>query len=222
MQKAALYFNDIRLKPSQIHKLRGYVGNLFAEHDLIHNHDLDTGRTIYRYPLIQFKIINNTPCIIALTEKTIQALTQIFMNMDEMIIAGNRISIHEKDLKVEDTEFGFSEDVYAYQFPFSPWIALNQNNYKKYRAMKTEVEKKALLERILIGNILSMSKYLGVHLETSQTIKVGLQVTPSQVNLKGKQMIGFKGVFKTNFRIPDDLGIGKAVSRGYGTLRKLI
>jgi len=221
MKKAILYFNNIKLNPSQIHKLRGYVGNIFAEHDLIHNHDRQTGKSIYRYPLIQFKIIDNIPCIIALTEKAVQVFTEIFMTLDEIVIDGKIIPIFEKDLKVESVEFGFSSETFMYEFVL-PWIGLNQKNFKTFITFKTEREKNELLKRILIGNILSMSKYLGVHLEKEQQIQTSLQLKQAKVILKGKQMMGFKGLFKTNFRIPDYLGLGKSVSRGFGTIRRLL
>ncbi|CCK81112.1 CRISPR-associated endonuclease Cas6 [Desulfobacula toluolica] len=221
MKKAILYFNNIKLNSSQIHKLRGYVGNVFAEHDLIHNHDSVTGKSIYRYPLIQFKIIDHDPCIIALTEKAVQVFTEIFMTLDEIVIDGKVIPIFEKDLKVESVEFGFSSETFMYEF-VSPWASLNQKNFKIFITLKTETEKTELLKRILIGNILSMSKYLGVHLEKEQQIQTNLQLKPAKVILKGKQMMGFKGLFKTNFRIPDHLGLGKSVSRGFGTIRRLI
>ena len=34
-------------------------------------------------------------------------------------------------------------------------------------------------------------------------------------------MIGFKGYFYVNFEIPNDLGIGKSISRGFGTVKKV-
>jgi hypothetical protein len=83
MKKATLTFSNVRLNPSETHKFRGYVGNLFLEHDLIHNHDPVTGRHIYRYPLIQFKVIENMPQIIALTTKAVDIFTTIFMTMDQ-------------------------------------------------------------------------------------------------------------------------------------------
>jgi hypothetical protein len=221
MKKATLYFNNIMLNSSQIHKLRGYVGNVFSEHDLIHNHDADTGKSIYRYPLIQFKIIDNIPCIVALTEKAVQIFSKIFMALDEIVIDGKIIPIFEKDLKVEGMEFGFSEETFMYEF-ITPWAGLNQKNFKIFITLKSEIEKNNLLKKILIGNILSMSKYLGVHLEKEQQIKTDIQLKQTKVVLKGKQMIGFKGIFKTNFKIPDHLGLGKSVSRGYGTIRRLI
>lgn len=221
MKKAILYFNNIRLNPSQIHKLRGYVGNVFSEHDLIHNHDADTGKSIYRYPLIQFKIIDNTPCIIALTDKAVRVFTEIFMALNEIIIDGRKISINEKDLKIETIDFGFSQETVMYEF-ITPWIGLNQKNFAIFINLKNQKEKNDLLKRILIGNILSMSKYLGLQLNQGQKINAGLQLQQTKVTLKGQQMIGFKGMFKTNFMIPDHMGLGKSVSRGFGSVKKIL
>jgi len=221
MKKAILYFNNIKLNPSQIHKLRGYVGNVFAEHDLIHNHDRQTGKSIYRYPLIQFKIIDNTPCIIALTEKAVQVFTEIFMSLDEIVIDGRKIAINEKDLKIENVDFGFSKETFMYEF-ITPWIGLNQKNFLAYINLKTQKEKIDLLKRIVIGNILSMSKYLNLQLDQNQQINVALQLQHTKVTLKGQQMIGFKGMFKANFMIPDYMGLGKSVSRGFGSVKKIL
>ena len=220
MKKSTLILDNIRLNPSQIHKFRGFVGNLFMEHDLIHNHD-KTGKPIYRYPLIQFKLIDNTPVIIAITEPAIRIFSEIFMKMNEINIDGTVIPVFEKNLKVEDMEFGYSDETFVYEFA-SPWIGLNQANYKKYADSKTNEEKEGILKKSLIGNILSMSKFLNLWLEPDQQIKVDLKVTEKPVNLKGKHMIGFTGIFKVNFSIPDYLGLGKSVSRGFGVVRRMI
>jgi len=221
MKKATLYFNNIRINPSEIHKLRGYVGNIFSEYDLIHNHDLDTGKHIYRYPLIQFKLIDKIPCIIALTEKAVQVFTEIFLTLDEIDIGGRTIPINEKDIKIENVDFGFSKETFVYEF-ITPWIALNQRNYEKFKGMTTTENKKALLKRILTGNILSMAKYLGCHLEQDQRIQSDLNFRQGKATLKGKSMLGFEGMFKTNFLLPDHTGLGKSVSRGYGCIKKCI
>ena len=209
------------MNPSQIHKLRGYVGNLFKDHDLIHNHDLTTGKQIYRYPLIQFKLIDNTPGVVAITDKAIEIFTEIFMKLDEIRIDGTVIPVHEKDLQVETTDFGYADETFMYKF-VSPWIGLNQGNYQKYTATGNKSEKTTLLIQSMTGNILSMSKGLGCWLEKDQQIKLDIQLKEKPVNLKGKAMIGFTGIFKTNFLIPDYLGIGKSVSRGLGTVKRII
>ena len=220
MKKSTLLLNNVYLKPSQIHKFRGFVGNIFRDHDLIHNHDLKTGKPIYRYPLIQFKLIDKTPAIIAITDRAVKIFAEIFMKLDKIVIEDTVIPVFEKDLKIEEVEFGYSDEIFMYEFA-SPWIGLNQKNYQRYETSIFS-EKNEILKKTLIGNILSMAKYLDCWLEKNQKINIELQVREKRVNLKGKTMIGFSGIFKTNFIIPDGLGIGKSVSRGFGTVRRVI
>ena len=220
MKKATLRFGDVNLRASHIHKFRGFVGNLFKDYDLIHNHDLNTGKLIYRYPLIQFKLIDKTPCIVAITEPAVAIFLEIFMKMDNVVIDNVTIPIFEKDLKVDDAEFGFSDETFMYEF-MSPWIGLNQKNYQRYESSSLSVKNK-ILKKMLVGNILSMAKHLECWLDKSQQISVELQVKEKNIILKSKSMLGFTGIFKTNFIIPDDLGIGKSVSRGFGSVRRII
>jgi len=219
MKKSTLLLNNIYLKPSQIHKFRGFVGNAFKDHDLIHNHD-EKGKPIYRYPLIQFKLIDKTPAIIAITDHAVSIFAEIFMKLDKIIIEGTLIPVFEKDLKVEEVEFGYSDDIFMYEF-VSPWIGLNQKNFAKYNNAASG-ERNRILERAMTGNILSMSKHLDYWLSEDQKIKTVHKLKEIKVNLKGKSMTGFNGIFKTNFLIPDYLGIGKSVSRGFGAMRRIL
>lgn len=216
MKKATFSLNDIELKPHHTHKFRGYIGNTFADYDLIHNHNLISGKNLYRYPLIQFKIIDNTPTIIALTDNAVAIFTDIFMNLEQIVIDDIVIPVFEKNLKVEDVSFGYSDEHFMYQLK-SPWIALNQKNYQVFKNSNQD-EQSLMLSKILTGNILSMAKYLGYTLEHDQRIKTTLQIQQQTVTLKGNKVLGFTGYFKTNFHLPDDLGVGKSVSRGFGNV----
>jgi hypothetical protein len=86
MKKATLSFSNVNLGASHIHKFRGFIGNLFKNHDLIYNHDLKTGKPIYRYPLIQFKLIDRTPATIAITDRAVSIFAEIIMKLDKIII----------------------------------------------------------------------------------------------------------------------------------------
>ena len=219
MKKSTLLLNNIHLRPSQIHKFRGFVGNEFKEHDLIHNHD-EKGKPIYRYPLIQFKLIEKTPAIIAVTDKAVNIFSDIFMKLDKIIIEDTAIPVFEKDLKVEEVAFGYSDEIFMYEFA-SPWIGLNQKNFKKYNDAGND-ERNEILKKVMTGNILSMAKYLDCRLSKDQKIKIDHKLKKIKVNLKGKSMAAFTGIFKTNFCLPDYLGIGKSVSRGFGDVRRMI
>lgn len=221
MRISKLLFKNVYLRPSQIHKLRGFIGNMFRDHDLIHNHDAETGKLIYRYPLIQFKVLDRIPTVIAVTDDAVKLFSRLFLELDQVVIDGITIPVFEKDLRIETAELGYTHDTCAYQF-VSPWLALNQKNYFRYEAGKTSAEKASVLKKALIGNILSMSKNLGIWLEKDQQIYADIRVEETPVKLKGKSMSGFTGFFKTNFLIPDGLGIGKSVSRGFGTVRRII
>lgn len=219
MKKSTLLLNNVILRPSQIHKFRGFVGNTFKEHDLIHNHD-EKGNPLYRYPLIQFKLIEKMPAIIAITDRAVNIFAELFMELDKIVIEDTVIPVFEKDLKVEDVDFGYSDEIFMYEFA-SPWIGLNQKNFRKYNDAGSD-EKNQMLKRIMTGNILSMAKYLDCWLSRGQKIKIDHKLKEVKVNLKGKSMTGFNGIFKTNFCLPDYLGIGKSVSRGFGSLKRIL
>lgn len=218
MKQAKLLLSQVKMKPSTIHKFRGYVGELFKNYDVIHNHDKNTGKVYYRYPLIQFKTIEKEAAIIAITEKAISVFSEIFMNLEKIEIEDQIIPVHEKNLTVRDVEFGISETPQKYEFQ-SPWLALNQKNYRKYKSFENMKEKKELLAQTLTGNLLSMSKYLDYHVPEKITVKTWLE--PVKVRLKGEEMMAFQGMFETNFHIPDYMGIGKSVSRGYGSVKRV-
>lgn len=217
IKKSIMLLNNIKLMYSHIHKFRGFVGNRFKNYDIIHNHDDNKDCLIYRYPLIQFKLIDKTPAIVAITKKASNAFLEIFMKLDNIIIDDKIIPILKTECKTEEEYFGYSDEQFTYEF-ISPWIGLNKDNFMKYT---NETDKDNILRKIIIGNILSTSKYLGCNILEDQIIKVDVKLKEIKVNLKGKTMLGFNGIFKTNFLIPDYLGIGKSVSRGFGTVRRV-
>ncbi len=206
-------FDDITLSPRYSEKIRGFMGNKYKDIDLLHNHQDE--KFIYRYPLVQYKIIKNIPMIIGVNEGA-EAIVNIGIKDDELILEGKEYEIYEKKIVKSSLDFGCSDEYISYKF-ITPWIALNQNNVKAYKNGK-EMEREELLKKILIGNIISMSK--GLDYNVVDKINCWIDLTEKKVMLKGISHIGFLGEFKVNYNIPDYLGIGKAVSKGFGTVVK--
>jgi hypothetical protein len=48
-----------------------------------------------------------------------------------------------------------------------------------------------------------------------------IKLNEVSTSLKGTPMLGFLGTFSVNFEIPDYWGIGKSVSRGFGTVKRV-
>jgi len=210
-------FKDLDLRNSDAAKLRGAVAAKFPGYFLLHHH-IAKGRLLYQYPRIQFKIINGTPVILGI-ENGINVLKKIYGDIGELRLSSFAKNFQsEIEIQVNAQPFGASDGSKKYRF-VNLWLALNQNNYEKYHRLGQREKRISLLERILIGNIISMSKGLGY--TVPGPIKANIrEVREVQTSLKGKPMLGFLGSFSVNFEIPDYLGIGKSVSRGFGTVKR--
>ena len=201
-------------------QLRGFIGNQFKKYVELHHHlnsSEGDSKLKHEYPKIQYNIKGNKAILLGIEENAISVLRNVVMNVKELILGPNKYNIVEINAHYDDTEFGIvnSGRVFLYKF-LSPWLALNSENYKKF-TIATIKERRKLLKSILIGNILSMSKHLGYNVP--DTIQVEIELTPMKVFYKDIPLVGFKGIFETNFLIPDHVGIGKAVSHGFGIVK---
>ena len=207
-------FENLRLNVFDVPKFRGYLAERYPTYDLIHNHISDK-KFRYAYPSIQFKVLNKTPTIIGIGEG-IEILKQVFIDIDQMIIEGKKYSIDEKSILLKEVEFGQSESQYSYEF-ITPYMALNQNNYEKYKDLEWN-EKRKFVENILRGNLKSMSKGFNYFIPDFENLHIQGNFKSVLRNFKNIKMICFDGTFTTNFIIPDYLGIGKQTARGFGTV----
>jgi len=64
-----------------------------------------------------------------------------------------------------------------------------------------------------------MSKSLGY--QVPGQIRVETDVRPLKRRLKDVNVMAFTGRFHANFQIPDLMGVGKSVSRGFGAVRQV-
>jgi len=197
------------------HELRGFFATKFNEYTELHHHNAD--KFIYSYPLVQYKMIGNVPTVIGINEGA-EILKKIFDDYQEIRLGENIYQIVERGISLKDEEFGISEKIRSYEF-VTPWFALNQENYRRYYALKGTPERDEFIRKILIGNLISMSKSLGY--EVPGQIKCDAQVQFRKDRLKDVSVMAFTGKFQANFLIPDLLGIGKSVSRGFGAMRQL-
>lgn len=207
-------FEDIKLSPRYSEKIRGYLGNKYIENNLLHNHVED--KFIYRYPLVQYKVISEVPVIMGIN-KGADIVANIGIMDDELVLDGIEYNTFQKKIVKSKFDFGCTEDYINYKF-ITPWIALNQKNSEVYKN-GNKMEQEGILKKILIGNIISMSK--GLEYTVNNKINCWINLKEKEVMLKGIKHIGFIGEFKINFNIPDHLGIGKSVSRGFGTVRSM-
>lgn len=196
-------------------KIRGFLGNVYKEYPILHNH-YSNDKFLYSYPYVQYKIINGRIVIVGIDEgadlvkKIAPELTTL--NLDKEYKITEKL-IHEKEFDIKP-----SSDEKHYRF-ITPWLGLNQNNYKKYVNSQSWKDKKEILNRVLVGNLLSMSKGLGIIVNKRLYAKTHFEEV--MADYKGVKMNAFTGEFKVHYDIPDYFGLGKGVSQGFGCVKQI-
>jgi hypothetical protein len=194
-------------------KLRGFFANKFNE-ILFHNHS-ENGNFRYGYPLIQYKVIKNRPVIIGINDGA-DLIVKYFLDIDNIQLGNKNFKNPTGNLKIENEELKIAENErYIYEFQ-SPWLGLNQNNYKKYMQLENKNE---FLKSKLVGNILSFAK--GINWWIDKKINIDdFEFVEFKVNYKNRNLQGFKGRFITNIKLPNNIGLGKSVSKGFGRIER--
>lgn len=195
-------------------KLRGFFAVRHQDNPLFHNH-LDN-KFVYSYPQIQYKVIDKKPMLIGFGDG-FKPLYNGVMEEENITVGERKMDTSNLNIKIYETEIGDTTDFVKYRF-LNPWLSLNQKNYEEYMGANNE-ERKVLLRKVLTGNVLSLAKSLDLTIENTLVPEVNLKEIT--VNFKNNQMIAFVGDFRINFLLPDYLGIGRSVSRGFGAVKRV-
>jgi hypothetical protein len=197
--------------------IRGFFGNLYRNRSEFHGHRGD--ELVYKHPLIQYKVFGGSAVVVGLKEGAY--LLKAVPSLEHLEIYHQKYPVLKQNNYSENVSFGLIDRMLYYSFA-TPWIGLNEDNYENYLSLKHNQNKIcSLIERILTGNILSMSKSLGYVVEDKIQLKADLGETETVKIKDDVELIGFHGNFETNFMIPEFWGIGKFSSRGYGTVKRL-
>jgi len=206
-----------RIFPSSVRQY--FVDNY--SHPLFHNHHPD-GKSIYRSKgaPFQFKTINNEIFILALNEgvdfaRSFQWPKSITMPLGRK---GVWVEFELSSKTIRQASFQLS-DMQCYR-NVSPYIALNQDKYKTYQSLSID-EKRRSIEKGLADHILTAAKWCGV--TVNHWIKTNLIQMRTLRPIKIKDdlvFMPFDVMFECNTDVPDYIGVGRFVSRGYGTVVK--
>jgi hypothetical protein len=209
--------NEISL--SEINLFRGaIIHSMENANVLFHNH-IDDNKFRYSYPLIQYKRIQGKAAIVCLGGG-IDAISDFFSSNHFSFNIGERyVQMEIESIIPSRILIQIWNDSFRYQL--RRWLPLNSDNYAKYTSTEDLVEKMELLKHILIGNILSMAKGLGIILNRELSCKIIQLSEPMIVKNKQLKMMSFDVVFDCNLSIPNYIGIGKNASINFGTITRI-
>lgn len=206
-----------KIQSAEIPLFRGAViHHMNKANILFHNHDGETFR--YAYPLLQYKRIKNCAAIVCVDEGT-AAIGEFLSTCNFNLSIGHREETFEIDdiyasqqiVQVWDTMFSYR---------LTNWLPLNAENYKKYMETSSLVERYKILEKILIGNLLSFAKGTHIHLDKEVICQLTQVSEPHIKTYKQVKLMSFNVSFNSNISLPHYVGIGKGSSLGYGVVFK--
>lgn len=207
---------DTEIKSFEVPAFRGaIIEKVGRESTLFHNH-LDDTKYRYNYPLIQYKQVNRKPMIVCI-EQGVDEIHNFFENRDWTIEISNR-TLEMKIDKLNMNQFTLQVWDKTFEYNIRNWFGLNNDNYEKYNKLEGIAEKVMFLENLLKANILSLAKGIGWNIEKEIKLNITKQKEPKLMNFSKQKILCHNLNFKTNVFLPNYIGLGKGVSKGFGVI----
>jgi len=171
-------------------------------------------RKKYLYPRVQVKILNEKIYFLGIAEgvNPVRSLVDNFKALN----FGN-ITFEVKDIRInENGLFEQSDDINKYRF-LTPWFALNRTNIRKFSKTSSSHKRKFLCE-LLTRNLIFLTSEFKINLDKKILTDIELD-DKSLKSFKENRDVGFEGSFLTNFILPDFIGLGNGITRGYGSIK---
>jgi len=201
----------VGLDQSHARWLRGAVATR-ATRPEFHHHRGDA--LIYSHPLIRYHVIQDAAVIAGVAEGA--PLVRGMPRLDELALGGQAHRVLERVAETARIEVGPTTEAVDYAVT-TPYLALNQDNHPAWERGGRE-DRRRLLERVVVGNLLSFSKAIGMHVDRRLVAEVDLEPDGWHDLKPGVRLLGFRGTIRVNFALPEGWGIGKSGARGFGTL----
>jgi len=194
-------FNKLSLTPSMI---QNFLENNVSSDD--------------SYPLIQSKIIDNEWKIIAVTDKVVHYIFDKIESLKNMA-SGNPAMQNIHNLTVIDkADCYLAEEPFAYQL-LTPWIPFGKHSSRYYSDLEDFDDKRQFLKTVLEKHLLDVAYIFGQNSDEALTLE--LELTEIRIEIDGHYILAFSGTFWVNMKIPDYLGIGRSIRKGYGTIKSI-
>lgn len=192
------------------------IASLEKDSILFHNHTEDGLR--YSYPLIQYKRIGGKATIVCLGEGT-ESIGEFFSSANHEFDLNGKKGVFTIDtVRAYETTVDCTDTFFYYHL--HSWLPLNQENYAIYNSLEGVVEKAQMLEKILIGNILSLLKGFDIYLDKQLIVNITHIIKEKTIRYKKVRFTGYDLEFKANIQLPNYIGIGKSASSGFGILTR--
>jgi len=212
---------NIPLHPATIPIFRGSIIELLGkEHHLFHNHDNSQGQDHHHwgYPCIQYAVRRGRVTIIGIGEGS-EAIKRILIPRlpDELSMAGYTYPIGDYRMKSQIMETAWQTQPQRYGL--SGWLALNKDNYQRWKTTMDEDVRRKVLNQALTGHLRCLAGALQLP-EPKRAIGEVLRIdNQKKVRWKkGLHLVSFDVLIQCNLNLMPGLGLGRIAAFGYGEM----
>jgi hypothetical protein len=198
-----------------LREFRLYLAGRLGEYTAMHQER--AAGFIHRYPVVQCKQTRHAVSILGISQGA-DFLYRLSDGLREISQGNNTCTILERDALIRNEEFGMYGTMYNYEF-LTPWLALNQQNAKKFYDLKGKPDRDAFMQKILAGDLATLARSLDYRLPVPVTCEAKIRFRIDRMDRENVMV--FFGRFRTNLSIPDYFGIGRSVSQGFGTIQRI-
>lgn len=135
----------------------------------------------------------------------------------QVLVNGRLYPMGIAEAKAYHFEWRAGEQPYAYNL--FKYQALNPRNYRIYRGLYGENEKKAFLEKLLANHLLTFARAVGWKLDFELNVQNLHVMNEKPVSCGGIRYHCFDLSFRCPLLLPEYIGLGNAVVKGFGVVR---
>ncbi len=171
-------------------------------------------RKKFLYPRIQVKVLDEEIFIIGLNQG-VDPIMKIKDEIKELNFGDITFKVEDCNLEESAQLFNLTSNLIKYKF-ISNWVALNNSTNNKYQNMN-DANRLEFLNKLLGENIVFLAREVGFDFEKNIFSRINISsLEPISEDQKGWG--AFQGEFYSNIILPNYIGIGNGITRGYGTI----
>lgn len=229
---------SLPLRPGQIPLFRGAIAEAAGwQEDLFHNHGpvvwephpSDNGhvvvaetvrqadRLIYRYPLVQYRVEDGCAGLFGLNAGAEAIRSWLLGQRGPLRMGGCDYPLMIDEMQERQQQLRMGTGWHSYRLmDYQPF---HQDNYRKWQSMERLEDRMQLLQNTLTGHVLGFASAMGQRLPERLELELVTLRSMRTVRTHGTERLGFNLLFRCNLELPDGIGLGKAVSHGFGVAR---
>ena len=210
---------DADISPAEVPAFRGAViEKVGIEQEIFHNHNNEEGGNgyHYRYPLIQYKALEGRPAILFIGDAVSEA-HHLFRQPD-WELSFTRRKLRGRLVRSQTKEYEVRLTPAPRPYLLRRWLALNQDNHRRFEETRGMAARARLLERVLAGHILGFASGVGIRFEERFELAI-TEIEQQRIrSFEGVKSLTFDVRFEANLLLPPHIGLGKGVTQGFGVL----